>query len=343
MVVFLLLGSIPETTKFCHKIKWPEISLRPSTLLCSSLVCVVVKVETFLSHNVVEDLLRPTVDILPLRRSHTELVGGDVNHERLVGQRLRSNVFLLVLSHAETTAQLTVVVPLTIREDDDTVIAVLVCGLNCKTTTRCTGLSLRKFVTKGKATTRTNIVRTSVESVDLHTLANFTQQDGKSSSGLEAVHLRLLGDFRHPHRRRSIHDKGGFSLKLRECFKTLEHDSFQFRFELGSVLCRRNEAERKHTLNRHARDGGLNHITVYTSLHHVAKVTQYGEGSKLLLLHETSEGILLVLASREVDFPRVRSCKLLELPVRACDREVRELGGLRIESLVRQLGKETTR
>src|SRR5580700_55993 len=79
------------------------------------------------------------------------------------------------------------VVPLAVRDDDDPIIAVTVCGGDTKSTSAPVVLGGSQRIPQCKPASRRNLIRLLVECVNVHPFGSFAEQNSEPRRSLKAI------------------------------------------------------------------------------------------------------------------------------------------------------------
>src|SRR5262249_23099859 len=138
---------------------------------------------------------------------------------------------------------------------------------------------------------RRNLVRLLIERVHVQPLGSLTKQNGKSGSSLEAIHIAVAAETRHPHRRTGVHDQRSCPLQRSLVLERAEHRLLKLRLVLRSVTCSGDEAKRKNAVRLHLTQRGDDQLLVHFGLAHVAQVAEQCERAQLLLTKQALPGL----------------------------------------------------
>ena len=122
-----------------------------------------------------------------------------------------------------------------------------------------------------------------IECVDVRPLGSLAEQNRKPRRSLEAIHVAISAEPRHPHRRASVHHQRCRSKQWRLVLQRAKHCLLKFGLVLGIVARGCNKAKRHHAIRLHFSQSINDQLVADSGLAHIPQVTEQRQCAQLLL------------------------------------------------------------
>lgn len=245
--------------------------------------------------DIVYHRLGPSVNTNPVFSADAILVGSNVQHVSPGSDQRVSDIRGRLL----------------ISQDDNPVIS-LACGQGYGPTGvgSMTKDTVSDLVVERESSARSDKACGATEGDYVHIFADFPKKHSQRCRRVSPGDVGFSRNWRS-HRSGGIDTQDGFPSESRSRSQALEHRLLQFGFEAGSVLCCRDESERKHPLYLHLAKSFLDRLLIYPNLLHVTQVAKQSQRAQLVLGQKTGPSFLFVGSGAESNLPGVRNSQSL--------------------------------